>query len=262
MVNDASGSRDLVRAGAPLAPAGVALPELLLVAWLFAFVLAAVAGFAARQGRSLAGVRDAVRAEDVRRVAGLVLGSELRALAPADIIAFPGDSVRIRAVRGVGPLCARDGDRLVVRYRGIRLPDPAKDSALIVTGASELHETVVPVIGWTPSDVCPDGLAIQLGRTSDGSDGSGSSQPRLLPEWGLLLIFETGSYSFGRRAFRYRRGQGGRQPLTEELLADGEIEARADRILLRLLYHPGALPHLTRDTAVTLSLGLRNGGAP
>ena len=244
----------------PRGRAGVSLPELLLVAWLFAFVLAAVAGFAAGQGRSLAAVRDAARAEDLRRVVGLVLGTELRTLAPVDLAAFPGDSVRIRAVRGGGPVCARDGDRLVVRYQGTRLPDPDKDSALIVTGGSRLHETVAPVDGWTHSDACPDGLAIQLGRAAERSGGS--PHPPDLPERGLLLVFETGSYSFGRRAFRYRRGQGGRQPLTEELLATGEIESRADRILLRLRYDPATLPRLTRDTAVVLSVGLRNGGAP
>ena len=46
----------------------------------------------------------------------------------------------------------------------------------------------------------------------------------------LLRFFETGSYHLGDDALRYRRGSGGRQPLTEPVLATAIFADHAGRV--------------------------------
>lgn len=227
---------------------GVALPELIVVAWLFAFVLAALAGFAGAQSRLVAGTQDRTRAGDLVRVAHLVLGAELRTLGPADIAALTADSVRIRAIRGSGVICAIDDRGILVRYAGVRRPDPAKDSVVVIL------QPATAGIAYGLEAVAGDGrcggsLRLRLAGRPPGSTA------------GVALVFETGSYSLAG-ALRYRRGAGGRQPLTEDILDASGFEGRSPAAVhVRLGFRTGAFTRTDPEPS-ELSVHLVNGPPP
>ncbi len=231
----------------PMARPGVTLPELILVAWLFALVLGAVGKFAAAQGQLVARIHDRVRVAEVVRVAQVVLGAELRALAPADVSAFADDSLRIRAVRGGGPVCQARNEQLTVRFRGVRRPEPAKDSLLLIR-AGDTDGPTFAISDVVSDPTCgPGGLRLTLER--EVADATG-----------LALLFETGSYSIGDGALRYRRGAGGRQPLTEAVLREGSMQVFApDQLTIALDFDVRLLPRL--DTGHVASVRLRSPGA-
>lgn len=210
---------------------GVTLPELAVVAWLFTLVLLGLARFATAQGRLIAATHDRLRFADAVRTTDLVLNGELRYAAGSDLI--PGaDSVWLRAVRGTGTICGRDGAELRVRYQGIRRPDPQKDSALVVTAAGTLgssHE----ITGATADDDCGGGFRLTLSPSPTSTAG-------------LVMVFETGSYHLADGGLRYRRGRAGRQPVTEGVLADGRFELLPGGIEVRLALHPDSVPRLSR----------------
>lgn len=218
--------------------AGVTLPELLLASWLFALVLAATARFIAAQGALAATSHHRIRAADVARTVDLVLNGELRHVAALDVT-VTADSVRLRAVRGVGVVCGGAGSELRVRYRGVRRPDAAKDSAVAVTGAAT-GGTAYAVTGVVSAEGgCGPGYRLSLDPAPPAATG-------------LILVFETGSYHLSGGALRYRRGRGGRQPVTEQLLGGGTFQRRPGRIDARLALDPDSLsriPH-RRSTAV------------
>ncbi len=189
---------------------GATLPELILVAWLFALVLAAAARFAGAQSRLVALTHDRARAAEATRIPRTILGGELRALAAADISALAADSIRIRAVRGGGAICAVDGSSVLVRYRGVRLPEPEKDSVLLI-GSEAPDGVPVAVRGAAVDEAC--GGTVRLGL---------EVAPEVRGGW--ALVFETGAYHVGDGALRYRRGAGGRQPMTETLFDGGGFE--------------------------------------
>lgn len=222
--------------------AGGSLAELLLVAWLFALVLLGLARFAAAQGRLSAALTDAVRAEELFRSAPLVLGRETRYLAAVDLLAASADSIRLRAIRGTGAICRGAGSRIVIRYRGVRLPDPTKDSVLVVHAGAAAGRALA-LAGSAGDTACGGGIRLDL----DGDPGGAG---------GFAMVFETGSYHVADGAVRYRRGAAGRQPLTESLLGGGELvrigsPGTADiRIGLRL--HRDSLPRSVRRDRVAV----------
>ena len=136
-----------------------------------------------------------------------VLARELSAgAAGLDWTPYPPDSVRLRAFRGLGLPCRADPDStLTVRRDGGRRPDPAKDSVLVLhaDGSWTAHDLTA-----VDSGACPEGLASPFGSVTE--------RWRLGPpaeDAALVRVFESGSYHL-MRALRYRRGGGGRQPLT------------------------------------------------
>jgi hypothetical protein len=206
-------------------PGASSVAELLLVAWLFALVLGGVARFAHSQNRLAALQRDRLRVEEALRTGKLVLSGELRFQTPGDVAAH-GDSLRIRAFRGGGEVCGVDaGGALHVRYRGMRQPEPDKDSLLVVTRVS-----VEParLVSWSRSMVCAGGLQLSLEAPTD-------------PGAAYLLLYETGAYSLAAGAIRYRRGGGGRQPLTEAIFRDLAIESAPGRATFRFTADPDSL---------------------
>ncbi len=186
------------------------IAELILVLWLFAFVLAGIARFASAQSRMAAAQLDRTRADELVRTAWLVLNAELRSTAAADRVSFGADSFRIRAFRGGGRVCRAGGDTLVVAFAGDRLPDPAKDSVLLIGGNG--IEEAMDLAGTGLSSLECDGAGrwLRLGRTP-------GSEPA------MALLFESGVYDVAGTALRYRRGAGGRQPLTEPVLANATL---------------------------------------
>ncbi len=163
-----------------------------------------------------------------RRLAATAMSRDLRrGVAGRDWLAPMDDSLALRVFRGWGLVCpggeARRGVT-VVAYRGERTPNPAKDSVLVLTDG-----------GWFPADLvhrsrttqplCPDGL--------DSDTELWALDP---PISGVLMrVFERGSYHVAGGALRYRRGRGGRQPLTAEVFAGSStLQGARGRILLRL----------------------------
>jgi hypothetical protein len=174
---------------------------------------------------------------EVERTGWHVLSSEVGSGLPGrDWTVDRPRVLSLRAFRGVAEVCeppSAAGEALV-RHSGLRLADPTKDSLLVLTaeGAWEVARLVTraPVTGRCP------GWAEPLERW------------RWEPEIGsavLLRVFERGSYHLEDRAFRYRAGDGGRQPLTPERLHDaGSAFERTGSVLeLRLSVHaePGTL---------------------
>jgi prepilin-type N-terminal cleavage/methylation domain-containing protein len=123
-----------------------------------------------------------------------------------------GDSLSIRAFRGAAVVCGPDpaSTDIVVSYRGDRAPDPTKDSVLLVSaaGARTVRALVGTAAASTPCAVL---------------DSAGAAVWRLEvpPPRDVVAakLFERGSYHMSGAALRYRRGPGGRQPLTPEVLA-------------------------------------------
>lgn len=224
--------------------AGATLAEMLLVFALFALVLTALGGFVAAQRGIAATQRDRVRATEAVRTAAVVLSSELRSLARADIV-HGRDSLRIRAMRGGGVVCGGSPSEPVLRYSGLRLPDPAKDSLLLVRSGAP--DTVRAVTGVAVDPTCPGGVRISL-------DGP-------VPTRGLALVFETGTYHLGERMLRYRRGAGGRQPVTEPIFDSAWLDPVPDGFRLRMELDADTLRHLS-NLRHSVLLHMLNGDLP
>lgn len=212
---------------------GSSLAELVLVAWLFAFVLAAVARLAATQARLAADQHDRTRAAEAVRAASLITGSEFRYLAAADAGFATADAVALRAFRGGGTICRSEGDDLLVRYRGVRLPNPEKDSVVVLTAQEPQGPPPLRLEGVAVDTACGGALRLTL-------------EPAPPAGRGVVLVFESGSYHLSGGTLRYRVGGGGRQPLTESLFAAigfGPSDTGYG-LSLRLELHADSLPRL------------------
>jgi len=149
------------------------------------------------------------------RLTRVVLGEETRVGAPSrDGWSVSGESLGLRAFRGIGVPCTSGPatEELSVRVRGVRLPDPEKDSVLVIdfTGSGPVR-AILDRRGVPDADCGgPDAGTLERWRLS------GPVPPGSL----VLRYFERGSYHLSGRALRYLRGQAGRQPLTPEVLSD------------------------------------------
>lgn len=186
--------------------------ELVVALALGALLLALVMGLVASQLRHVGRALATAAAADLHRTPALVLRQELHAVVPGvDFAAPAGDSLRIRALRGVGVPCAPlGGGAVAVRYRGARLPDVAKDSVIRLSTDGERAEPLIAAdVLMDPPAACLDDPHGRVFRFAVGGAPVG-------PADGLFLVFETGVYLIHSGAVRYRRGGGGRQPLTLE----------------------------------------------
>lgn len=186
---------------------GSSLVELLAVLAIAALLGAVLVSTFIAQLRLARTAADRVLDADAVRTASSILAGELRRATPADVRALTRDSISIRAFRGTAVVCAAVSDLVTVRYRGDRLPDPRKDSVLVIGADGSAGEAAlvdaravsaegcVPLAGETV-------LALRL------------ALPPHSPA--VLLMFESGRYYLTARALRYRLGSEGRQPLTAE----------------------------------------------
>lgn len=205
---------------------------------LFTFVLGGLARFVAAQGRMVRAESEGVRFSEAVRASRLILGSELRTLETHDVIAASPDSLRVRAFRGGGRICYADGAQIGVRYRGHRAPDPAKDSVVLATAVGEDYRAVVAVAGSTCDG---DGLLLELDAAVTGRAG-------------IALVFETGAYHLANGALRYRRGEGGRQPLTEAILRPAAFREASRRVEFHAAPGSNSLPTVRSGAAVMATL--------
>src|SRR5690606_25582363 len=129
--------RGVARATAPPpegpAMIGASLGELAVVLLITGLVAAALAGLLHGHERLARTSADHLARTETVRIAGAVIGAELRWLAPdRDIHAAAGDSVAIRALRAFAIACGGNGSATYARYRGLREPDPDKDSVVVL----------------------------------------------------------------------------------------------------------------------------------
>jgi type II secretory pathway pseudopilin PulG len=182
--------------------------EVVAAMTLMGVATALIYGSLAAQVRLARAASERAAAAEAVRTAGHVVAGEIRRMIATDVTAASADSMAIRAFRGAAVVCGSDGERITVRYRGDRLPDPAKDS---VVTADDTEQRVAHLAESRPA-------------------GTGACMPEpgeMVLEWklgtpldsaGVLILFERGSYYISTRALRYRRGAEGRQPLTAELI--------------------------------------------
>ncbi|MEX2467732.1 MAG: hypothetical protein WD995_12550 [Gemmatimonadota bacterium] len=193
----------------PGARAGITLVETLVALLLGLMLVQGAVGVAVRV-RLLH--RQVVERADllasVRLAASLLRTETETAMRGRDWDVFD-DSLSLRAFRGTGLVCAEASvrDALAVSYVGYRRPDPSKDSLLVVYAMGAVSVVGLAGVESGP-DVCGDqplgqGVVLRM------------SEP--VPTGAVVArVFERGAYSISVAALRYRRGAGGRQPLTAE----------------------------------------------
>lgn len=195
---------------------GFTLAELLVAAAAGGLVLAGLAALLAAQARVTGAHVERMRLSEGVRVPALVSAAELPFLVPgADLRVVGRGVLELRALRGLALPCPGAGDG-VVRFRGLRRPEPEKDSVLVLSAGAEIATALT---GSGPATA----LTGSGPAAADCVAASGESLLRLtltgpVPPGAVLLIYESGSYHLEDRAFRYRLGAAGRQPLTETLL--------------------------------------------
>lgn len=185
----------------------------------------------ASQRRATEAVVRGAEVQEVGRTVRRVLSGELRSAVPGrDWRAFGGDSLVLRAFRGAGLACASGAGPArswTVSYRGMRAPNPAKDSVLVLTTAGGWEAREVTSVDRSGAPCIPVPRAEGYRLTLDREVRSAV----------LFRVFERGSYHLDSRAFRYRIGLGGRQPLTpERLTTASRLEGGTGGVLLLLDY--------------------------
>lgn len=199
---------------------GAGVVELVVALVLLALVVQGLWTVFATQRRSAEDLRFRSELLDADRIVRVVLGAEVRAGVPRRDwwVSAPG-VLEVRAFRGWGVVCPGgvDGNAAVVAYRGLRDPDPDKDSVLVLGGSG----------AWTVAAL------VSRVRLDEGCAGAGGALPAdgaSLERWTLSALpphpvlfrwFERGSYHLTDGSLRYRRGAGGRQPLTPPVLDPG-----------------------------------------
>ncbi|MEX0979644.1 MAG: hypothetical protein WDZ89_01025 [Gemmatimonadota bacterium] len=196
---------------------GFTLIETLVSFLLLVLVASALAIVITTQNQAALRIRDEAELMETARIVRVVLDAEIRhGLGGRDWHPPEGDTVALRAFRGAGTICGIGPGpaQLVVRYRGIRLANPAKDSALVLLESGRWETRAVNRVDAV-DDGCPGGAL-----------GSGPGRAELWTldepvERGVFIrLFERGSYHLADGAFRYRSGTAGRQPLTPQRIDD------------------------------------------
>lgn len=187
--------------------AGVSLVEALAALTLSSLVITLVVGICIAQMRLARVAAARAIATETARTVTTVLGGEARRSTAVDVRASSTDSLAMRSFRGSALPCGTAAGAVLVRYAGDRLPDPAKDSVLVVAPPAE-HAVGLVDSSAADGQCAARSHEIVLAWRLTG----GVADPS------VLLVFESGSYHLSGGALRYRIGAAGRQPLTAEAL--------------------------------------------
>jgi type II secretory pathway pseudopilin PulG len=217
---------------------GHSLIELLVALLLLALVATTAVGLLTAGGRLVRGTTNAAEAVNATGFAARLLRSEIETLVPTDSHGFDSDSSRQRVFRGSGIVCGLSGGTASVRYRGMRNPDPTKDSTLVLAASGESARALLAASASPPAPCVARNGETVLGLEVPGGLRSGD----------VVLLFETGTWHLAGSALRYARGAGGRQPLTPSVFVDDSTGITVDTA--------GAVP-----LAVRLALAAMPAGA-
>jgi len=196
---------------------GFSVVEALLVILLAAAIIPAAWALLSKQRVVASMLVSRAEALEAVRTLSWILAEEVDgSLEGRDWMAMGEDSIHLRAFRGHALLdSAVPGQETVLAcFRGTRDPVPEKDSVLVlgVDGRWRAHDLLFRAPAFTD---CEELI-----------DGGSSERWTLSPNPGaavLARVFETGSYHLADGALRYRRGEGGRQPLTPEVIESGRF---------------------------------------
>jgi len=227
---------------------GFALAEAVFAIAITSVVAATAAVSLSGAARIATAAAERAERADARRTVATALRTDVSVTTAADVSIAP-DTIRLRVFRGAALVCDTADGTVLVRYRGARRPEPEKDSVLAMASAVEMA---------SPLAAAADASAGCIGAA--GESIMRWTGPAAAPGGTVLLLFETGTYALSARALRYRRGGGGRQPLTAEVFGAGsgfETEARALGVRL-----DAALPTRALDWPVRLRIPLLNAGRP
>ena len=185
---------------------GFVLAEAVLAGTLLLLVVQVAWWATAAQSLVATRIVAGARMLDETRLIHQVLSTEIRhGEAGVDWMVDGGD-LSLRAFRGIGFTCrTQPADGWGVAVTGYRLADSDKDSVLVLSADG----------GWRPSSLVRRSRKAGL----DCQQIAGFSTevwildpPPSRPV--AALYYEKGAYRLASDAFRYRRGQGGWQPLT------------------------------------------------
>jgi prepilin-type N-terminal cleavage/methylation domain-containing protein len=130
------------------------------------------------------------------------------------------DSLSLRAYRGAAIVCESvDDSTWVVRRSSSREPDPSKDSVGVLDADGQWH--LAKLVSVRPEPICANETRLFDGAITSAVE-RWSVRPAVAPPV-LVRLFESGSYHLSGNALRYRRGAGGRQPLTESVLRGARL---------------------------------------
>lgn len=183
----------------------------LLLTFLILALGAALVVAVARNAGALARTTDEVFAE---RMVWRLLRAELgQGVSGRDWSVDDAGEIALRAFRGVAVACGpARGSQVEVLVAGVRVPAPEKDSVLVLG----------PDGAWTAADLT--GV-----WSAEGGCGAPPLHGWRRERWTVapppsgvpvLRFFERGSYHLEDTVFRYRVGEGGRQPVTPPVFRD------------------------------------------
>ena len=152
--------------------------------------------------------------EVVRTTRWLLTDELYGSLVGRDFHPEAGDSLVLRVFRGIGFQEGTDSlsGALEVCFQGLRAVDLSKDSLLVLSAEGVWHAVALKARTEIQSP-CPG--------DPGGSMEAWELDPPLRSTPVFMRVFESGAYFLRDGAFRYRRGSGGRQPLTPERIQDG-----------------------------------------
>jgi hypothetical protein len=196
---------------------GYVLIEGLVVLTLSLLIAALLCASLSAQSRIARVLGNRIAYDDAARATLHILDAELRMADPAsDLRQVGADSVAGRWTRATGSVCARQGTTVWVRLRGIRAPDDTKDSVLVIGPGGEGADVLRGITrDSTRCSAAPDEQVYRW-----------TAAPAQAAAGGVIIVFESGSYYLSQRAFRYRLGAEGRQPITEEFFRDADSSFR------------------------------------
>ena len=263
---------------------GFTLVELLVSMVLLVLVTGSITAAAISAVRSADRNRERARQEGMLREVAAVVERELGDVAPGrDVAGFAAESVTYRAGRGSGYSCGIEGTMVVVRdadYRAWRLPDPARDSLLVLLpgdSVSPSNWVVTPLRGAPTRGYCRDGapglrLAVDPALVTLAS---ARDLPVRVVEWMRMRLYQSaGLWWVGAGSLRSGDViQPIAGPLAVRGLSFGWLDDSGDagvpfgaRLLeLRLLAAPAAAAGPGRVVApdtLRIVIALRNGDAP
>ena len=223
-----------IRQGENRHRAGFSAVEVLVAMLIGAALLQGLWSLTAIQRRVSAEIHSHAEGLEAESIVRVVLRAETRAgVAFRDWLVPSSGVVRLRAFRGWGTICTgSDLGALIVGYRGMRAPDPSKDSVLVLD-----HDGLWHAVALVSRTVTTEFCSGPLPTTTEVW--------RIAPEVGggvVVRLFESGSYHLTDASLRYRRGLGGRQPLTTAMIEpeNSGIEAvpGGGRLSVRIFRQP------------------------